>query len=511
MAVMVHDVVGLQHASMAIYNAWCDRVPIMVLGGCGPMDITRRRPWTDWVHTALVQGNLVRDYVKWDDQPSTVTSFPDSFLRGYKLMMTEPHAPVYICYDMGLQEDKLVEPICLPPTSRYRPPARLQADISALRQAADWLIKAENPVIVAGSVGRHPGAVDLLVELAELLAIPVIDTGHRFNFPSTHALDVTGAEIAVLQRADLVLSLDIKDIEYSALFSGLGTRIVPDSARVVSISLDDLLFRSWACDYGRVEARDLDICADTSIALSQLVALCRELKGKSKQELSKYQNRYNSTARIHDGLQANWNEQTQQSWNEVPISHSRLYSEIWEIIENENPVLTYSSVYGGWPRRAWKLTMPDQYIGGNPSTSGGGLGYGIGGSIGAALAHKGNNRLCVDLQPDGDLLFTVSTLWTASHHQIPLLVVVVNNRSYYNAEIHAERVAKVRGRSVENKGVGIRLAQPPVNFAKLAESFGVYGEGPIEKPDDLRPAIERAVGVVKAGSPALVDVFTQAR
>src|SRR5512139_382711 len=127
MAAITHDVVGLQHATMAIFNAWCDRVPIIVMGGTGPMDAARRRPRIDWQHTALVQGNIVRDYVKWDDQPFSIRGVPDSLIRGYRIAMTEPKAPVYICYDADLQEDELKESIEIPDITRFAPPTPLQA------------------------------------------------------------------------------------------------------------------------------------------------------------------------------------------------------------------------------------------------------------------------------------------------------------------------------------------------------------------------------------------------
>ena len=205
MAAIVHDVVGLQHASMAIFNAWCDRVPILVLGGTGPMAIEKRRPWIDWIHTALVQGQAVRDYVKWDDQPASLASIPEALIRGYRIATTEPQGPVYVCFDAELQEMPLSEKIPLPDVARHAPPSPVQADARALDAAASLLREAERPVIIAESVGRTAAAVDALVRLAERLAAPVIDLyGHgRFNFPNTHPLDLTGAEKELLQAMGL--------------------------------------------------------------------------------------------------------------------------------------------------------------------------------------------------------------------------------------------------------------------------------------------------------------------
>jgi thiamine pyrophosphate-dependent acetolactate synthase large subunit-like protein len=125
MGVVLHSNVGLMHGSMGIFNAFCDRGPILVLGATGPLDAMRRRPWIEWIHTAQDQGALVRDFVKWDYQPGGIQGVPDSFARAYSIMMTEPKGPVYMCYDAALQEAPKTVEVPLPPRSR-RPgrPAR---------------------------------------------------------------------------------------------------------------------------------------------------------------------------------------------------------------------------------------------------------------------------------------------------------------------------------------------------------------------------------------------------
>jgi len=176
------------------------------------------------------------------------------------------------------------------------------------------------------------------------------------------------------------------------------------------------------------------------------------------------------------------------------------------VIGNEDWVLTGQDL-NGWARRLWVREKPYQYIGGSM-----GLGCGLGHSLGAALAHRRHGRLCVSIQPDGDFLFTPAALWTAAHYQIPLLVVMFNNRSYFNSENHQRLTAQYRGRPVENKVIGTRLESPVVDYAELARSFGLYGEGPIEHPGDLRPALERAIGIVRDKKEiALIDVVTQSR
>src|SRR5262249_11734367 len=208
MATGLHNVVGLLHASMAIFNAWCDRTPMLNLGGGGPQDATLRRS-TDWAHTALVQGNLVRDFVKYDDQPYSLEAIPESLLRAYRIATTEPKGPVYVCLDGDLQEQRLSAPVLVPDTRLYRAPASPAPNPDALREAAELLVNADWPVIVAGEVGRMPQALASLRELAETLAAPVIDADGRFAFPNTHPLDLTAAREPTLPAADVVLALDL--------------------------------------------------------------------------------------------------------------------------------------------------------------------------------------------------------------------------------------------------------------------------------------------------------------
>ncbi|HWO72924.1 MAG TPA: thiamine pyrophosphate-binding protein, partial [Dehalococcoidia bacterium] len=285
MVAATHSTVGLQHASMAIFNAWCARVPVIVIGGTGPVAAHKRRNWIDWVHTALVQGTQVRDYTKFDDQPGSVADFPESFLRAYRIAMTEPTGPVYLCYDVELQEQPIAEPIVLPDVARFRPPAPSAPDPEALREVARLLAGASWPVIVADAVGRHPDALPALQQLAELLAAPVVSVG-GFNLPTDHPLNLSAARADILRRADFVLALDVADLA-GALGSGVAaeydpTPLLPPEAKVAHISVWDLMQRSWAADYERLHPVDIPITAATRLALPALLDLCRQEAAKSK-------------------------------------------------------------------------------------------------------------------------------------------------------------------------------------------------------------------------------------
>lgn len=512
MVAIVHNIVGLQHASMAIFNAWIDRVPIIVLGGTGPMNTKRRRPRIDWIHTALVQGNQVRDYVKWDDQPYNLASVPESFIRGYRIATTEPMAPVYINYDADIQEDRVEEAIEIPDVSRFSPPAPMQGNPEAMQKAARLLVEAKSPLIVADLLGRNPKAVPSLVELAELLAIPVIDKGNRFSFPNTHPLDVTGGARELLQKADVILGLDVLDLFGSMTTVSKSTRfseyVSGPGVKIIHISMNDMLVRSWCGDYQVLQPVDVPIPADTSVAVPELTRLCRQIIGNDGKKKAAIEARFSEVKQRHESTRAKWLTEARATADRKGISTAFLAHELGEVIKKEDWILV-NGTSNGWARRLWDWSDPRQYLG---VSGGAGVGYGMSAAIGAALAHMGSGKLCVDIQADGDLLMTSSSLWTAAKYKIPLLIVMHNNQSFYNSEEHGIEVAKLRNRAVENAGIGTHVDDPAVSFAKVAEGFGVRGEGPIQRTADLRPALERALKFVKEKRlPALVDVIAEPR
>jgi thiamine pyrophosphate-dependent acetolactate synthase large subunit-like protein len=512
MIAIVHNMVGLQHASMAIFNAYIDRVPMMVLGGTGPMNTKRRRPRIDWIHTALVQGNQVRDYTKWDDQPYSLADVPDSFIRGYRIATTDPTAPVYINYDADIQEDAVKNLVDMPDVSRHSRPAPAQANPEALKRAAQDLVSAKCPIIVADMVGRNPKAVPMLIELAELLAVPVVDKGARFNFPSTHSLDVTDGAREILKSADFILALDVGDLFGSLTTVSKQTReseyVVNAGVKIASISMNDMLVHSWANDFQALQAIDTPMCADTSVALPELTRLCRELLGNDGGKKSAIEARRKELADKHSARRAKWLSDARAKGSQKDIATAWLALEVGEAIKRENWVCV-NGTSNGWTRRLWDFSQPNQSLGGS---GGAGLGYGPGASIGAALALKGSGKLALAIQSDGDMLMTSSALWTAAKHRIPLLMVMHNNQSYYNSEEHGIEVAKFRKRPVENAPIGTHVDDPEIDFAGMAKSFGVQGEGPVRNPADLRPAIERGVKYVKEKQlPYLVDVIAEPR
>jgi len=511
MAAAVHDIVGLQHASMAIFNAFCDRAPVLVLGATGPMDATRRRPWIDWIHTALVQGTQVRDYVKLDDQPASVAALPEAVLRAWRVAATEPMGPVYLCLDAGLQEQALEQPVPLPAPARFRPAAPPHPDPRTLDEAARWLAEARAPAIVVESLGRRPEASGPLCRLAERLAAPLVDVAGesqgRPSVPAAHPLDLTEARDEAIRDADVVLALDV-----SSFFTALGetdratreVRSLNDRARVIAISLDDYAFRSWAHTYQSLAPVDLPIAADAGLALPALVTAV-EARLERDPGAAARRARAERIAARHAALRAEAQDVVRLEQDLRPVTTAVLAACVWEVIAGEDWVLANGTAKG-WARRLWDW-RPERSYGGS---GGAGLGYGLPAALGVALAHRGSGRVCVNLQADGDLLYVVSALYTAAHHRLPLLTVMFNNRTYGNDETHQEVVAKARGRPVENKVVGIRIDDPAPDFARIAQGFGVWAEGPIDTAAAVGPALRRALRVVKdEGRPALVDVITR--
>ena len=507
-----HDVVGLQHASMAIYNAWIDRAPIIVLGATGPSDPTGDEPFPRLapLHTAHLQGQLVRDYVKWDYQPTSLAGVVESFARAYKIALTEPMGPVYLCYDAKLQEDRIQEMSNLEFPRDCLPSVSPSGDPQKLEEAVRQLLQAKNPVIITGMVGRRADAWKSLVSFAETLGLPVIDQALRFNVPTSHALTVTGAEKEVLGEADVVLALDVIDLYWAIhRLAQSHERLLNPKAKLIQMGMEDFTVRSWS-EARRLVATDLSIIADTVVALPQMTVIASRILAEDESNRQRIEERAAKTKQRHAEIRTRWRREAERQWEVKPVSLPRLILELEELLQPHPWSLvntgTGTSV---WAKRLLDLQEPEQFCAGNP---GGGLGHGIGASIGAALAEPLSNRICVNLQPDGDLLYTLSGLWTASHLKLPLLIVMTNNRSYYNDEEHAEHLAIRRNRPVENKTIGFRIEPPTVDFAKIAQGFQIHAEGPIEDPKELRGALERALKVVRQKrEPALVDVITQPR
>jgi acetolactate synthase-1/2/3 large subunit len=507
MAAIVHDVVGLLHSCMAIYYAYVDRAPVLVLGATGPMNEAKRRPRIDWIHTANVQGSAVREYTKWDDQPASVDGIPNSFARGYRVAMTEPQGPVYLCYDAQLQEDPLDREIALPSPAASTVPSRMAADPDALERLAEMLMQAERPVILAEYLGRDEAAVPELIRLAETLAIPVVDVRARHNFPTNHPLSMAFTDI--VHDADLLLALDVRDVDRPTTYLESTTRHIqsrlPADCVFAEIGFADLELSSWSMDYGRFQESALSILADTSLAVPRLADLVKERLAANPSKQESVATRRADVSLRHAAARARWQQEARQDWDAAPMTTGRLAIEIWDAIKEEDWVLTANTLRD-WAPKLWDIDTWYRHPGKELGTA-----TQIGISLGVALAHKGSGRVVVDIQPDGDLMFDAGALWVAAKHEIPLLVVMFNNRAYYNDWEHQIRMARARGTPIERANIGMDMRGPSPDFAGLARAMGWYAEGPIEDGASLGPALRRAIAQVKDGKPALVDAVTRFR
>lgn len=508
--VLAHGTVGLQHASMAIYNAWCDRVPMFIILG-NTLDLTLRRPGAEWAHSVQDAAAMVRDYVKWDDNPTSLQHFSESAVRAYKTAMTVPRGPVLLVADLGLQEGGIRDEKALhiPKTILPTYPA---GDAEAVAETARLLVNADFPVIVADRCARTPNGNKLLLELAELLQAAVIDPGIRMNFPSRHPLNQTERRNATLAKADVVLGLELGDFwgtvnNYQDVLVRHSTPITKPGTKLISITAGDLFIHSNYQDFQRLPEVDIAIAADAEETLPALIEACRKLVTGDRKRA--YEDRGKKLADVRLAALAAAREQATYAWDASPVSTARMAAEIWNVIKDEDwSLLSDTEHFSRWPLRLWDFTKHHQFIGGQ---GGAGIGYGAPAAAGAALANRKYGRLSVTIQDDGDLMYAPGILWTTAHHRIPLLSVMHNNRGYHQELMHVQRVANEHQRGVANIHAGLTINDPPIDYAAVAKGMGVFSRGPITNPNDLGPALRAAVDVVKRGEPALIDVVTQPR
>ena len=508
--VCIHGTVGLQHSAMALYNAWCDRAPVFMIVG-NVMDSSIRRPPLDTVHSAQDPIAMVRDFVKWDDQPTTLQGFAESAVRAYRIAMTPPTLPVAVVADFHNQEDPIRDgaKLKIPKLVLPQPP---QGDSGAVAEAARLLVKAENPVIIAERAARTQAGMECLVELAEALQAPVIDQLGRMNFPSRHSLNQSQRSTALIRDADVVLGLELQDYwgtvnEFRDQLQRTYRPIIKPDAKLISITAENLYMKSNFQDLHRFREVDVDMAADAEATLPALIEAVKRETTADRKRLFEDRGAKFAKARQQDLDQARID--TTYAWDARPISVARLHAELWEQIRNEDwSFVSFTRYLSRWPQRLWEFDKYYQFIGG----SGGlGIGYNLPASTGAALANRKHGRLTVNIQSDGDLMFAPGVLWTAAHNHIPILHVMHNNRCYHAEIMQFQMMACRHNRGVENAHIVTGIEDPNVDYAKLATAYGLYTEGPITDPNDLGPAIRRAIAVVKKGEPALVDAVCQGR
>ena len=500
---IVHDLVGLMTGSVGVYDAWCDRAPVLILGGSGPFDPEKRR-YIDWVHTASMQSDLIKPFAKWTDEPLTLQSTIDSLLRAGKISATAPKGPTYVCTDLGVQEgaipDKLVRPdVNLP---RFRPAPPMAANPGALHDAADMLLGAAMPMIVAGRMGRELRAREPLVELAELTGAVMHDDHHLVAFPTSHPKTLPG-DMEIRAEADVILAIDCVDATetYDGYFKGVRGQ---DGQRLIEMTMEHTQNNSWSHFGGPQSATDLQIDCDPHLGLAQLIDAVKVRLAGDSDAAKRAEARRGDIAARHDALRAAQNERWRANWDASPIGTGRMVHELYQAVKDKPWTMTLRN-NRSFPEGLWDFAGAGDYLGGD---GGGGVGYGPGGMVGASLALKGMGRFPVGITGDGDFLMGASAVWTAVHYQIPTLMVINNNNSWGNDEHHQIRIADARSRPPENAWIGQRMSEPDIDFAALARGYGAWAEGPVEDPGALADVFRRAVAEVVAGHVAVVDVRT---
>ena len=482
MAAMVHSNVGLMHATMAIFNAWCDRMPVVLLGATGPVDTVKRRPWIDWIHTAADQGALIRGYSKWDDQPASPPAAYEAILRANWIANTAPRGPTYVNLDAGMQEAKLAEPFTAPDAKRLMPEVADAAPPVMIEKAATLLRAAKQPVILAGRVSRSEAAWATRIALAEKLGARVVtDLKVGAAFPTDHPLHagapgtiapVTEA-LDAIRAADVILSLDWVD-----LAGTLAKHVGEHHAKVIQVTVDHQLHNGWSLDYQGLPPVDVLIACEPDTAVPALLDALGSHKSAAPRPKAA--------------------TEFKPAGDKLTVDHVAVA--LRKALGDRPVSLTHATL--SWDGRCWPFRHPLDYLGGD---GGGGVGGGPGISVGAALALKGSGRMAVAVCGDGDFLMGVTAIWTAAHYRIPLLMVVANNRSFFNDELHQERVARMRNRPIENRWVGQRISEPDIDIASMARAQGAVAFGPVNTIAELPDVLAKAIAAVESGEVVVID------
>lgn len=509
MANYMYGTVGLQHAAMAVYSAYCDRVPVVIFVG-NDADVTNRASRTDMNHSAQDVAHLVRDFTKWDDAPVSLNNFAESAVRGYKIATTPPYGPVVLAVDKYLQERAIPEGTKLR-IPKLAPTTAPEGDPEAVAETAKLLVNAEFPVILAERAARTEAGLKYMVELAELLQASVVDSIQRMNFPTRHPLN---QDARIVSDADVILAL-----EYPLLWSAVNgadpdspepgrspgrSRLKPGT-KIVTISSLDLFSRSNYGDLGRYQEADLSIGADAEETLPALIEQVKRLVTPDRKRA--FEARGAKLAAAHQRTQEQLRLRASYGWDESPLSTARIAAEVWAQIKDKDwSLVSQSNSMSDWALRLWDFNKYYHHIGQSGSV---GIGYSLPASVGAALANRKHGRLSVNLQNDGDMMYQPGALWTAAHHRIPMLTVMHNNRAYNTEVMEVEHIAGLHHRDIGRCQIGTSIDDPAIDFAKVAQGLGWYAEGPITDPKELAPAIRRALAAVERGQPALLDTVTQ--
>lgn len=496
MCAILHGVIGVQHASMAIYQAYYAGTPLLLIAG--------RDDGFIQAHTANDMAAMIRSYTKWDAQPTTLSGCLEALQEAYAQAITPPTAPTLVVVDMELQKEEAPN-LALPD---YRPPRIEGIDASAAGEIAASLLAARNPRIAVGQLRTHAGA-EHAVELAELVGASASTAATRgpMSFPERHPLCGPGASTDY----DYTLGIETGPADVGIVRLGIDT--LTGTRDAMNVGFGGL--RSNVPSSGRGAPTDdgigtrFDVDAEASLPL--IIEAARKLMTRGQRRaIEERAARHAATnqqayiAALRTAL-----EEKRVGWDASPVSTARIYAELWPLIMNEDWCLASPSNFsGGHHRELWEHNKAYSYLGGQGAA---GMGYGAGACGGAALAAKQRGRIVINVQTDGDMNYTPGVLWSAAHHQLPMLTIMHNNRAWHQELMFVQYLAGVRGRGTDRAHIGTTLREPFIDYKKMAEAYGMAGEGPISDPALLSAALQRGVDSVKRGSPYMIDVVTQPR
>lgn len=443
---------------------------------------------------------MIRNYTKWDDQPASPQAAVESVLRANQITRSAPHGPVYICLDAGLQESSLGEEVSIPDVARFAPAPAPAVPRASVLKAVRAINAAKFPLILMGRVSRRQEDWDRRVHFAEAIGAAVLTSSNDpSSFPTTHPLHFappglrpSKAATALIEKADLIISLDWLDLAgIFRLSLGTAQSQEPVDKTVLHCSLDSIRTNGWSMDHQALPAVDIPIFAEPD----QFIAQALEEIGAKKTTKIKPRAEIKNIPHWNDALAVRRSAKRGQ-----PMTLWDMAMTVREFAKKRS--VTFARLPLGWPGEACAFDGPLSFMG---NDGGGAVGTGPGHTVGAALALRGSGRLTVGVIGDGDYLMGVNALWSASHFDIPVMIVVADNRSYFNDEMHQERVAQMRGRPPENRWIGQRIDDPRVDLVAMARAQGFESQEPVSTSEALAEALKKGAEIVAKGGRYFID------
>ena len=490
-ATAAHADAGTYNYGGALHTAWHAQLPVFITGGGGPTAYpgtvrgARDLGGHLWFQQPYDQNGIVRNYVKWDkrlefqDNPGLIVS------RGLQVALTEPRGPVYFTAPRELAFVPLRDTSF--PTAQQLgiavPPA---PDAESIRSIARHLIAAENPFVVVSNSGRNPATVPALVELCELLALPVVNSAYKSYqcFPKRHPLFLSEH---TLSGADAVLAIDA-NVPWMP-----GPEGPPSSAYIAAIDIEPAHLRMPTYEF----TADLRVTSDALHAIESLTLAIRELLTPAlQQNIDARRERWHT---FNVRRRGEWDAYAESKAHSDAIDPAYVTYELAKVID-DNCIVLDETLATPMIDRYVPCNVPGSYIH-NPSSSGG---WSIGAAFGAKIAAP--DKDIIACTGDGFYQYSTATavLWAAVHFNAPFMAVVYQNRSYTTGTLN---VAHVYPDGYARKaGYEGGYFDPPVDFAKEAESAGAYGEN-VHTSAEVGPAMRRAKAALRAGKPAIVSVW----